>query len=66
MEERGIEKKQKRGGREEKGGEEEKEVRSYKMHLTTSVTSVAIDSLLHQHHNMSVVVISNDPMDRQE
>ena len=66
MEERGIEKKQKRGGRDEKGGEEEKEVSSYKMHLTTSVTSVAIDSLLHQHHNMSVVVISNDPMDRQE
>ena len=57
----------KRGGREEKGGEEEeKEVSSYKMHLTISVTSVATDSLLHQHHNMSVVVIGNGPMDRQE
>ena len=65
MEEWGIEKKQKRGGRDEKGGEEEKEVSSYKMHLTTSVSSVTIDLLLHQHH-MSVVVISNDLMDRQE
>ena len=39
-EERGIKKKQKRGGRDEKG-EKEKEVSSYKMHLTTTVTSVA-------------------------